>query len=286
MSNISLKLNEQQIQRLKKTFAADVKPNASEYKDTFIQNEDVTISIYKSGKVVFQGKDALFYGSSFIETKKTRQAGSDEVGTGDYFGPVIVTAAIIEECDYPYLEAHGVTDSKQMDDKTILQIGEELMKRCKHSLLILEPAQYNKVHETNNLNEIKARMHNQAYLNLLKKGCTIPKAAYVDQFCPKDAYFGYLMKEKDIYRDLIFETKAEEKYPAVAVGSVISRYAFLKYMEKLEKTYGLSFHKGAGEDTDKDALAFVRKYGRASLEKVAKLHFKNTEKLDELLRQK
>ena len=280
MSNMSLKLTKEQIERLKKTFRDDIKPNNNEYIDTFIQNDDITITVYTSGKVVFQGKDALYYGSSFIETRKTRQAGSDEVGTGDYFGPVIVTAAIVEEGDYPFLQENGITDSKQMDDATIRKLGEELMKRFAHSLLILEPEKYNEVHQSNNLNEIKAKMHNQAYLNLLKKGNTIPRAAYVDEFVNKDTYFKYLVNEKDIYRDLIFETKAEEKYPAVAVGSVISRYAFLKYMDNMEERYKLPFHKGAGEEVDKDAKAFVEKYGKDALKKVAKLHFKNTERLD------
>ncbi len=279
MSNISLKLSDAQIEKLKKTFKDSIQPNKNEYVDTFIQNDDVTITIYTSRKVVFQGKDALFYGSSFIETKKMRQAGSDEVGTGDYFGPVIVTAAIVEEGDYPYLESHGITDSKQMDDKTIYRLGPELMEKFAHSLLILDPSRYNKVHDSNNMNEIKAKMHNQAYLNLLSKGYSIPKAAYVDQFIPKDTYFKYLLREKNIYRDLIFETKAEEKYPAVAVASVISRYAFLKYMESMEKQYQISFHKGAGDETEADAIAFVKRYGKENLGKVAKLHFKNTERV-------
>ncbi len=281
MSNLSLKLTEAQIRKLKNTFRDDIKPNKNEYIDTFIQNDSVTITIYTSGKVVFQGPDALYYGTSFIEQKKMRQAGSGEVGTGDYFGPVIVTAAIVEEADYPYLESHGVTDSKQMDDATIRQIGKYLMDHFAHSLLILEPKKYNEVHSTNNLNQIKAKMHNQAYLNLKKKGYEIPKAAFVDEFAPKDTYFKYLLNEKEIYRDLIFETKAEEKYPAVAVASVISRYAFLKYMDDMEQRYGMSFHKGAGEEVDRDADAFVKKYGKERLALVAKVHFKNTAKLED-----
>ena len=45
--------------------------------------------------MVFQGADAEYYGTSFIETRFKRQAGSDEVGTGDYFGPVVVVASIV-----------------------------------------------------------------------------------------------------------------------------------------------------------------------------------------------
>ena len=103
MSNFSIKLDQNKIDNLKQTFKDDIKPNNNEYMDTFIQNDDVTISIYNSGKVVFQGKDAFFYASAYLDQKKARQAGSDEVGTGDVFGPVVICAAIVEEEDYPYI---------------------------------------------------------------------------------------------------------------------------------------------------------------------------------------
>ena len=149
-----------------------------------------------------------------------------------------------------------------MTDEKVLQLGKQLMQRFKHSLLILDNCKYNKVHETNNLNAIKAKLHNQAYINLLKKGYQIPKAAYVDQFAKEDSYYRYLANEKEVYHDLIFETKAEAKYPAVAVASVIARYAFLTCMHNLEDQYQLIFHKGAGDDTNADAIAFINKYGK------------------------
>ena len=168
-------------------------------------------------------------------------------------------------------------DSKQLTDSFIRQIGPDLMQRFKHSLLILDNRKYNEVHERDNLNAIKAKMHNKAYLNMIAKGYRIPKAAYVDQFCSVDDYFRYLLEEKEVYRDLIFETKAESKYPAVAVGSIISRYAFLTCMDQLEKKYQIIFPKGSSdtETIDKTAAAFIEKYGIAELANVAKLHFKN-----------
>ena len=59
MANISLKLSKEKIENIKKTFKDDIKPNPNEYIDTFISRDNLTISIYKSGKVVFQGNDAL-----------------------------------------------------------------------------------------------------------------------------------------------------------------------------------------------------------------------------------
>ena len=278
MSTISLKFDDEKINQLKKIFKDDILPSPNEYIDTFIKTDCVTISIYTNKKVVFQGIDAHIYAKGFIDIKKNRQAGSDEVGTGDYFGPVVVCASIIEENDYPFIEESGITDSKAMSDSTILKLAPSLIQKFKHSLLILEPEKYNEVYEKiHNLNIIKAKMHNQAYINLLHKGYDIPKAAYVDQFVRPELYFEYIYEEKEIYRNLIFETKAEEKYPAVAVSSVISRYAFLKFMEDMSKNYSFDFHKGASEQVDNDILEFVKKNGKEKLSKVGKLHFKNTE---------
>ena len=279
MGNISLKLNADKIAKLKETFKNDIKPNNNEYIDTFIQNDDLTISIYTSGKVVFQGKDALFYGSAFLDKKISRQAGSDEVGTGDFFGPVCVCACIVEEDDYELLEKLGVNDSKLINDKKIEEIGSILITKLKHSLLILDNEKYNQVHKNNNLNQIKAKLHNQAYINMLNKNYDIPKACYIDQFAEESLYYSYLKDEKEVFHDLIFETKAESKYIAVAAASIIARYAFIKKMKELENKYKMSFHKGAGEDVDYDASKFVCVYGKEHLNEVCKLHFKNYEKL-------
>ena len=277
MGTFSFKLDKDKINKIKYTFKDYIKNNPNEYIDTFIQKDDLSISIYKTDKVVFQGNDAFFYAQSFIDTKKERQAGSDEVGTGDCFGPVVVCASIVEIDDYDFIEEKHITDSKQLTDSYIKEIGPELTKRFKHSLLILDNNTYNRVHQTDNLNAIKAKMHNKAYINMLNKGYNLDCAAYVDEFCPPADYFAYLDGEKDIYRKLMFETKAESKYPAVAVSSIISRFAFLDYMEKLESKYQIPFPKGSSDINNINSTIeiFIKKYSKEELNNVAKLHFKN-----------
>lgn len=280
MNTISLKLSKDKIQQLKETFKDDIKPSKNEYIDTFINRDGLTISIYTSDKVVFQGEDALFYAESYLDKKVSRQAGSDEVGTGDFFGPVCVCACIVEEKQFELLNNLKVTDSKQLTDEHISKIGPILMKELKHSLLILDNNQYNDVHKHYNLNAIKAKLHNKAYINLIKKGYNIPKAAYVDQFAPENLYYSYLKDDKEVYHELIFETKAESKYPAVAAASIIARYAFITKMKELENKYHMILHKGASDEVDKDIALFIKKYGKDELKKVGKLHFANYKKID------
>ncbi len=111
------------------------------------------------------------------------------------------------------------------------------------------------------------------------KGYKIPKAAYIDQFEPEDLYFRHIQNEKEIYRDLSFEVKAESKYIAVACASIIARYAFLEAMKKMSQYYKFDFPKGAGDIVDKKAQEFINMYSMAKLREVAKIHFKNTEKI-------
>ena len=49
--------------------------------------------------------------------------GSDEVGTGDYYGPIVVTASYVDKSMIPFLIDLGVRDSKKLTDEKILKIA-------------------------------------------------------------------------------------------------------------------------------------------------------------------
>ena len=123
--------------------------------------ENCQITCYSSGKVVFQGKDAEVYASPFLQPAADEpepksavilpQAGSDEVGTGDYFGPVCVCATIVQPQQLALLQQLGVRDSKALNDTDIRRIAPELMKTLTYSLLIVDNAKYNQVHAVSNM---------------------------------------------------------------------------------------------------------------------------------------
>jgi ribonuclease HIII len=286
-NTITLKLKSIQEEQLFKTFS-EFQTTPPQYAKWQLKPENCVITCYTSGKTVFQGKDANVYAAAFMQvqdeipntatTNQYPQAGSDEVGTGDYFGPVCVCASYVTKDDVDFLVKLGVRDSKQMSDADMLKIGPLLMERIPHSLLIVPPQKYNQVHESNNLNAIKAKLHNQAYINLAKK-IELPSFKIIDQFTPETSYYRYLKNEPQIIRGIHFETKAEDKYLSVAVGSIISRYGFLKTWEEMEQKYNMTLPKGSGDKVDVVAQEFVERYGFDRLGEVAKLHFKNTEKI-------
>ena len=261
------------------------------------QEEDTVITMYESGKVMFQGKsadiDASHWGIEIEEKKQAKEEtrkkydkyyhsnsiGSDEVGTGDYFGPIVVTATYVEKDDIEFLEGLGVMDSKKISDDKIRDIAPKIAKKIKYKSIILKNEEYNEKYGTNfNLNKIKSIMHNNVLYQLANE---IKEYDYiiVDQFAYEESYYNYLKEIDKVQRGITFITKAEDKNMAVACGAIISRYLFLKEFDKLSDEVHVPLPKGAGVDVDKIGEELVEKYGEEILNKVAKKNFKNTDRI-------
>lgn len=260
-------------------------------------DEDTTITLYESGKVMFQGKsadvDAAMWkelDGSTKEAKKQKQedkkyyycssVGSDEVGTGDYFGPIVVTAAYVKKEDIPFLESLGIKDSKKVTDDTILKITKPLISKIKYRSLILSNQEYNEKYGNNcNMNKIKAIMHNKVLLQLIKEEKPVIDYVIVDEFAKENRYYEYLKDIPEVQKGITFTPKAEDKNLAVAAASIISRYIFLQEFAKLQDAVHLPLPKGAGKEVDAIGEEVVEKYGEEKLKEIAKYNFKNTQKI-------
>lgn len=253
-----------------------------------IKTSDCTITAYESLKVVFQGEGADFYAENIKKEDHNTypQCGSDEVGTGDYFGPMVVCACRIDKEVLPTLKTLKIQDSKQLKDEDILKIAPILIETIPYSHLIVDNTKYNQVHQSDNMNAIKSKLHNQAFIHLQNKTNIPLENVIVDQFTPEKNYYRYLQGTKEIIRNIHFETKAENKYMSVACASIIARYYFLIAFEQMSQTFDFNFPKGAGAKVDEAGVEFVQKYDFELLYKVSKMHFKNTEKIKEKIQGK
>lgn len=281
MTTLTKTLSKEEIQALKTRCKGQIlsekKPEYTYYQ---IKTRECTITAYTSGKVVFQGKDLSWLEPEKPIVKSTYpQAGSDEVGTGDYFGPVVVSATIVTEDVVPTLQKLGIQDSKQINDEKIQELAAKIKELCPHTILIVTPFKYNQIHLNHNMVDIKCLLHNQAYINLVHKGYTLPEFKIIDQFVQKKSYYHYLQTSPEVIQDIHFETKAENKYLSVACGSILARNAFLETWDAMESKYQFHFEKGAGKKVDVCAQSFIDQFGFSALEKVAKIHFANTKKL-------
>ncbi len=259
---------------------------------------DTTITMYESGKVMFQGKsadvDAAMWreidGQSKVDKTKQKEedkkyyycssVGSDEVGTGDYFGPIVVTATYVKKEDIPFLESLGIKDSKKVTDELILKVVPELIKKIPYRSLILTNKEYNEKYSRDfNMNKIKAIMHNKVLYQIMTELKPAVDYIIVDEFAREARYYDYIKEAQEIQKGITFMTKAEDKNLAVASASMISRYIFLKEFDKLCDEVSLPLPKGAGSDVDKMGEELVAKYGEEKLKEVAKYNFKNTQKI-------
>lgn len=267
-----------------------------------------TITAYRSGKVLFQGGSGQEEAGRWGSTEAAAPAksgkpktnpklpaniadmsilGSDEVGTGDFFGPITVVAAYVKKEQIPLLKELGVRDSKNLTDDKIIAIAKDLLSVIPYSLLICHNEKYNDLQEKGmSQGKIKALLHNRAILNLLQKiEPEKPEAILIDQFAEENTYYKYLAGQKETHREnVLFSTKGESIHLSVAAASILARYAFVKEMDKLSAAAGFQIPKGAGKQVDVAAAKIIRQSGADELKKITKWHFANSDKAQKLAR--
>ncbi|EPD19920.1 ribonuclease HIII [Streptococcus pneumoniae MNZ41] len=286
MASITLTPSEKEIQAFLEHYQTSLAPSKNPYIRYFLRLPQATVSIYTSGKVLLQGegaeKYARFFGYQAVEQTSGQNfplIGTDEVGNGSYFGGLAVVASFVTPDQHDFLRKLGVGDSKTLTDQKIRQIAPMLKEKIQHQALLLSPSKYNEViGDRYNAVSVKVALHNQAIYLLLQK-CIQPEKIVIDAFTSAKNYDKYLAQEANRFSNPIsLEEKAEGKYLAVAVSSIIARDLFLENLENLGRELGYQLPSGAGTASDKVASQILQAYGMKGLNFCAKLHFKNTEK--------
>lgn len=311
VKTITLKVSDNTMEKMTEYFEDKKRLKTPPYAVFQADEADTVVTLYQSGKAVFQGISADIDANLWSqmeknlnphknvdmkvasnekkkETKKNSKVyyantiGSDEVGTGDYFGPIVVTASYVTKEDIPFLESLGIKDSKKMTDEQILKITPQIIKKIPYYTMTLSNKEYNQRHSEYNMNAMKAVLHNKALLEMTKQYKNYDYIV-VDQFAEKYVYYNYLRKVPNVQRNITFITKAEDQCLSVACSAIISRYIFIKEFDKLSKKYNQTLPKGAGPIVDEVGAKLVKEYGIDVLNEIAKTNFKNTEKIKELI---
>lgn len=272
------------------------------------KNYDVTITLYQSGKVMFQGLGADIEASIWIDAEKRLNnkdinlsdkkkdikekekkddfyiydstIGSDETGCGDFFGPIVVCGTYVPKEKINLLKELGVKDSKKITDDKIKEITPTLIKEIDYVCYVLDNKTYNENYKATNMVKIKCILHNKVLCELIKKCNPKYKYAVIDEFVNEKKYYEYLNSSKDILRNISFYTKGESKCASVAAASIIARYVFLKEMNKLSSEVGFPLQKGASSLVDEQINKIINEKGKDYLKSIAKLNFNNYQKLN------
>ncbi|MFA7628473.1 MAG: ribonuclease HIII [Candidatus Dojkabacteria bacterium] len=294
---ISLKLTQKEVDSLRYIL------NKKGWKEEGINNEYVALrmkndkgsvcTLYTSMKVVFQGSEDF---EELIKLVKDRaedndemkvpvevvpHIGVDEVGKGDYFGPLVVVACFVNSQFLQDTELLGIGDSKKISDNRIRDIYQEIKDYPYYYVSIVKPEEYNEqIKELKNVSILLAKQHSKVIemgLNDLAEKDIECKEVVIDQFSSKKSRvideLGPLGKKIKFV-----QFHKGESDIAVACASVIARAIFLRELDRMKEEYYFTFPKGASNVIEA-AREFVKKNGVGELEKVAKISFKTTKKV-------
>ncbi len=262
------------------------------------RKEGLVVNLYLNGKIVIAGndddkrKDVI----AFLDTIQAEQhrknnkvyapidvagirMGTDEVGKGDYFGPLVIAGVMADETQILKMESLGIKDSKNLSDTTIQNFAGQIKKlvgQRQFSIVFISPSKYNLlISKMKNLNRLLGWGHARAIENILihHNHC---QTAISDQFGDQSFIENALMKLGK--RIQLIQTPKAEREMTVAAASILARSEFLKRMNEMNKKYAMQFPKGA-TDVIPMAEKFIAIYGSNALPDVAKIHFKTTKKI-------
>jgi ribonuclease HIII len=257
--------------------------------------EGLTVSLYESGKIVIGGKDRTLerevrwyltklgaageeIPESLSSVRGTLRIGTDEVGKGDYFGPLVVAGVLVDAKAEEALTVLGARDSKKLSAKRIMELAPAIMKglgRVRYEVLRLDPPRYNGLYaEMENLNRMLSWAHARVIENLLARSPEC-RLAVVDQFSERALGEALMEKGRGIK---VVQSTGGERDIAVAAASILARDAFVRKLDDLGTEFGMVFPKGSSAVEDA-VREFVKEHGAKALAKVAKLHFATTKKV-------
>jgi ribonuclease HIII len=304
ISSYTVQLTEKQIHALRES----LKNLGYEFRDVpyahfGAQKDKVSLSVYKSGKCVIQGKGTEEFVQFFLEPTILGEArlgyehvlnpemlepriGVDESGKGDFFGPLVVAAVYVSADAAMELKDKGIKDSKQISsDARIEELAEVIRQTegCIGDVLPIGNEAYNRLQkDMGNVNSVLGWGHARVIENVLErlaKDSSQPpcKKAIADQFGDERIIKNALMKRgREI--QLVQRHKAEADL-AVAAASIMAREGFVKRLRKMSREYGINLPKGASTAVEEAAKELVKKHGKDVLPKVAKVHFRTTLKV-------
>ena len=203
--------------------------------------------------------------------------GVDESGKGDFFGPLVTAAVCFSDADAERMNAQGIRDSKKIADNKLLLIDEYRRELFPHAIVVLLPEEYNTTYDKiKNLNKLLAACHADVICQI--QNTTHATHAISDKFGKPELIEQELLnRNSSIHLTQLIQG---EKIMQVAAASILARAGFLRAMKALSDNIGFTLPKGAGPPVDLAGKELADSHGMKIFSKVAKLHFKNLQKIN------
>lgn len=295
-TSYTIALSPEQRERLTNVLrTGNYRPRETPYTTISVEGPDCNIALYTSGKCVVQGQGAEDWVTYTLEPEVLLEArlgyetvhtpemfqphlGVDESGKGDFFGPLVIAAAYVDDRIVPVFQKLNVRDSKQItSDRKAEELADEIQKVLgdRFALVTIGPRAYNRLYaKMRSVNRMLAWGHARAIEDLLGKVPHAPRAVS-DQFGPTAQIERALMQKG---RTIKLEQRPRaESDPAVAAASILARAGFLRALRDMQKKFGIAIPKGASAQVRTTAQTIIGKAGPGVLLDIAKCHFKTTD---------
>ena len=259
----------------------------------FGQKNKLSVAVYEKGpKVLVQGKGVEEFVQFELEPKILGQAklgyeevhspemfqphfGVDESGKGDFFGPLVIAGAYVDQGIARKLLDAGVVDSKRISSDSRIRALADTIRKSSLNLVetvLIGPTKYNELYEKfGNLNKLLGWGHARVIENLLAKKPDCPRALS-DQFADARVVEQSLLRQGR--RISIEQRPKAESDIAVAAASILAREAFINWLERKGKEIGLRLDRGVSAAVKESAKKLVEMNGPAALRTLAKTHFR------------
>ncbi len=255
------------------------------------EKDKTNLVFYESGKLVVQGKGTQEFIEFVLEPEILKEArlgyeavlnpelllprlGVDESGKGDFFGPLCIAGAYVNESVVKAWADAGVRDSKNISsDRRIKELADLIRNTpgCVTAVVPIGNEAYNRLYgKMRSVNTMLAWGHARVIENLMgqKHRMTPPPVrAISDQFASNKEVVAKALMSLGREIELVQKHRAEEDL-AVAAASILARHEFVSRLGALEKQFGLALPKGASAAVDATAKEFIAKNGADKLPKV------------------
>ena len=261
------------------------------------EKEKTNVVCYQSGKLVVQGKGTQEFVEFVLEPEILQEArlgyeavlnpdlllprlGVDESGKGDFFGPLCIAGAYVNESVVNAWKDAGIRDSKNISSDARIRDLAELIRKtpgCVTTVVPIGNEAYNRLYlKMKSVNAMLAWGHARVIENLMGQRHQMtppPVRAISDQFASNKETVARALMTLGRSIELVQKHRAESDL-AVAAASILARHEFVTRLGGLEKKYGMRLPKGASAAVDAAAKEFVGQHGAEGLSQVAKMHFR------------
>ena len=161
-----------------------------------------------------------------------------------------------------------------MTPQEVIEIAREIKDRLVYSLLILDNSHYNQMAAAgNNLANIKAKLYNQAMINVIQRIEHPISKVTIDAFLAPKKYYRYLKSKIVVVRHIEF--KKEEMSLAMKCAHILSQYAYLQYYQNMCQSLNTTLPRGFNILANDVGTSLVQEHGKDILWKVSKTNFPN-----------